>query len=55
MFLNVEGTRGAIKDKMKFNSLKILFNTHKPSPDDLGTLMKILSNYFFLIGILGTF
>lgn len=55
MFLSVGGTIGAIEDKMKFNSLKILFNTHKPTPDDMGILMKILNNYFFLIGVLGTF
>lgn len=55
MFLSVGGTIAAISDKIKFNSLKILFNTHEPTPDEMGILMKILNNYFYILGVLGTF
>lgn len=41
MQIAVSSTLSAIEDKIGFNSLKILFNTHEPTPDQNATLMKI--------------
>lgn len=55
MYFSVGGTLTAIGDKVKLNSLKVLFDIHDPTPDEQGVLMKILNNYFFIIGVIGTF
>lgn len=55
MFISVDGTIGAISDKIKFNSLKQLFKTNDPVSDEMGILMKIFNNYIFIIGVLTTF
>lgn len=55
MYISVDGTIRAVKDKMKFSCLKIMFDTHEPTPDEQGILMKILESYFYIIGVLDKF
>lgn len=42
LYIAVSGTLYALEDKTRFNSLKVLFNTHEPTPNQNGILMKIL-------------
>lgn len=55
MYITVEGTLLALQDKMKFNSLSILFNLYEPHYDEQGILMKIFSGYLYLLGIVSAF
>jgi len=34
MYISVGGTVNAVQDKIKLNALKILFDTHDPTPDE---------------------
>lgn len=55
LYLAVIGTISAMQDKIKFNTIKLLFNTGQPQTDEQGVLIKILQNYLYIVSAILTF